>query len=170
MCAVTVCEFICRSVLLYLEDALPLELSTTSGSYNLSSSSSAQIPDPWVEGFDKGIPFSLSPSKSFAFWTVCTCEFLCLTSTIRRNFSDEGLILITHSLIAKLKSWLLILSLIEFYCYQDLILNSFYCTRSQEKISSMLLTTKKQKQNQKKTQPKPNQNKKTQNFGAILAT
>jgi hypothetical protein len=34
----------------------------------------------------------------------------------------------------------------------------------------MLLTTKKQKQKQKKTQTKPNQNKKTQNFGAILAT
>lgn len=46
LCALSVSELICMLVLLCLEDAASLSLSTTSGSYSLSvSSASAQISD-----------------------------------------------------------------------------------------------------------------------------
>jgi hypothetical protein len=37
-------EFMCASVLLWVEDTIPLESSSTSVSYNLSVSSFAQMP------------------------------------------------------------------------------------------------------------------------------
>lgn len=39
LCAATISEFMCVSVLLYLKDTVSLESSATSGSYNLSTSS-----------------------------------------------------------------------------------------------------------------------------------
>lgn len=44
MCCYSLCEFICASVLLYLEDTISLELFTTSGLYNIYASYITYIP------------------------------------------------------------------------------------------------------------------------------
>ena len=49
-------EFICASVLLYIEGLVSLMLSITSGSHCLSASSSAQLLDPQGKVFDKDLP------------------------------------------------------------------------------------------------------------------
>lgn len=51
-CSHSLWKFLRVSVLLYLEDTVSSESALTSGSYNLSMSSSTQIPVPWGEGPD----------------------------------------------------------------------------------------------------------------------
>lgn len=58
VCCPSPSEFIHASVLLYLDDTVSLESATTSGSYSLPTSSSAQTPEPWREGSDTDIPLS----------------------------------------------------------------------------------------------------------------
>lgn len=57
-CCHSLCEFLCISVLLCLEDTTSLKSSTTSGSQNLSFFSSTQISEPWGWGrmLDEDIP------------------------------------------------------------------------------------------------------------------
>lgn len=45
-------------------DFVSLESSITSGSYNISASSSAWLPEPWGEGFDDDIPLRTQHSSA----------------------------------------------------------------------------------------------------------
>lgn len=56
-CHHRLCEFISGFVLLYLEDNVSLEVSTTFDSDNICTSSYIQISEPREEGFDEDIPF-----------------------------------------------------------------------------------------------------------------
>jgi hypothetical protein len=72
MCCHNLCEFICVSVLLCLEDTISFLFITIYESYMLSVSFSTHIPEPSVEGFDEDIPFFTVHSK--VFHSVCIIQ------------------------------------------------------------------------------------------------
>lgn len=81
--AATVSESIYASVLLGLENTISLE-SYITGSYNLSASSSAWIPEPRGEGYDKYIPFRDEYFHSLQLFSCgCLGQLLC---TVRESF------------------------------------------------------------------------------------
>lgn len=65
------------SNLVYLEDTVFLDSSITSGSYNLSSYSLAELSGPLQEGFDEDIPFRTEFPKFLTLWTLSSCGSLC---------------------------------------------------------------------------------------------
>ena len=68
--AAGVSEFMWMSVLLCLGSIVSFESSNTSGSYNLSTSFSRQIPEPRGEGFDGDMPFKTDSQVSHSLSTV----------------------------------------------------------------------------------------------------
>ena len=89
----SLCEFIWVLVL-YLEDIVSLLSTITSGSYNLSTSSSTEIAKPPGKGFDDfydDISFrkeSFTVSQSLHNFQLWTSVLITILSAARRNFSD----------------------------------------------------------------------------------
>lgn len=80
------CEFVCVLSLLCLEE----DVSTSSSSYDLSVSSSAQFLASWVEGFNKDHPISTECTKISQSLPLCSFVGFCVNySTAQRNFSDD---------------------------------------------------------------------------------
>lgn len=73
-CCGSLCEFMCASTLLGLEDAVFLQSSATPASSNLSTSSSAQIPGLERRGLLETCHLGLSAPKSFV---SASCGSLC---------------------------------------------------------------------------------------------
>lgn len=70
----TVCEFICVSALLYLEDWE----SPNTPVYDLSASSYSWTLEPWGEWFEEDITFRTECSKvAYKVCTLSSCESLC---------------------------------------------------------------------------------------------
>lgn len=75
LCMLSVSKFICASVWLCLGDTAPLELSSSSGSYRLSDSSSAWISEHQGEEFNDALPFRDTFSKLLSFSAYCDQYF-----------------------------------------------------------------------------------------------
>lgn len=80
-CCPSVCEFICVSFLLCLEDTVSFESSIPHGAQNLCTSSSTQFPD--LLRLDEDIPFSLSVQGP-------RCVSVSSHLTVGPSFSDDG--------------------------------------------------------------------------------
>lgn len=78
VCATVISEFTCASVLLCLQDTASLASFATSGVYNLSTCSSAQIPESWGRvGLMK--PFHLVLNfQSLSLFVCCAIVGLCI--------------------------------------------------------------------------------------------
>ena len=73
----TVNELICVLVTLCLQELISLVSSIISVSCNLSTSFSTGLPEPWVEGFDREIPYRMERFK-VSFSTHCSTVSICI--------------------------------------------------------------------------------------------
>lgn len=80
-CGHSPCEFMCMSVLLFVQGLDSLVSSVRTGSYNLSAFSSSEFLEPRKEGFDDCIPFYIECSKVSHFLNTATVDH-CICSCL----------------------------------------------------------------------------------------
>lgn len=88
-CCVSLCEFICPLIILILWGLVLLISSIHFVSCTLSASYSTGFPDPWGEGYDGDIPFSVKYSKVSQSMS-CGVSLYLLLSSERWSFSKDG--------------------------------------------------------------------------------
>lgn len=113
-CCYSFCELICASAMLFLDNAISLKLSTSSGSYNLSGPSFTQIPEHWWEGCDKDISFRVELYKVShslqvvqfrisVLITVCCKKLLCWVLSNNTRVSPRTHGISSHRFLALLR-------------------------------------------------------------------
>lgn len=79
--------FLRAPVILCVENTVSSASFTTSGSYYLLASSSAQIPETWGEGFDKDIPLRDECPQGLSLPAHCPVVGLCVNSHLLQEVS-----------------------------------------------------------------------------------